>query len=66
MVEVIHEREVSSGNNVGFILGIVLLIAALIFFFYYGAALFRQMGTSSQPTIQVPDKVDVNVNQPQQ
>lgn len=62
MVEVIHEREVSGANNTGFLVGILLLVAALIMFFYYGAALFRNAGTTT-PSISVPERIDVNVNQ---
>lgn len=65
MVEVIHEREVSGNNSMGFLIGIVLLIAVLLLFFYYGSALLRQSApsTPSGSSIQVPEKIDVNVNQ---
>jgi hypothetical protein len=65
MVEVIHEREVSGNNSMGFLIGIILLIAVLLMFFYYGSALFRQSApaTPSGAGIQVPEQIDVNVNQ---
>lgn len=58
--DVVHHTTDSSGTN--FLLGVILLIVALFLFFYYGLPMIQGMTTQQQPQIQVPDKVDVNVN----
>jgi hypothetical protein len=50
-----------SGN--GFLLGVILLIVFAVLFFIYGLPYITN--AVSGPTVQVPDKVDVNVNTPQ-
>lgn len=50
----------SSGN--GFLLGVILLIVFAVLFFMYGLPYLTS--AMSGPTVQVPDKVDVNVNTP--
>lgn len=59
--EVIHEHHSGSDNSAGIVIGIVLLIVfALLLFYFLGNGLFQ--GMSGRGTnIQVPDKVDVNV-----
>jgi hypothetical protein len=53
-----------SGSGVGFILGAILLIALMIALFYYGLPYVRgSFGGGGGTQINVPDKVDVNVNQ---
>jgi len=49
------------GNGMGFFFGAVLLILFLVLFFYYGLPYFRNVGQA--PQINVPGKIDVNVNQ---
>jgi hypothetical protein len=58
MAEEIVRTSDSSGTN--FLLGVILLIVALFLFFYYGLPMIQ--GAAQQPSIQVPGKVDVNVN----
>jgi hypothetical protein len=53
------QRE-SSGS--GFLLGVVLLILFFVLFFYYGLPMLRSY-TPQAPQINVPGKIDVNVNQ---
>ena len=56
-----HHEHTDSGNSMGFIMGVILLIVALFLFVYYLLpAVQNREGTS----INVPDKIDVNVNQP--
>ena len=50
-----------SGSGMGFLLGIVLLILFVIGLLYYGLPAIQSR--TSAPTIQVPEQVDVNVNQ---
>ena len=63
--EVIHEHtSAPAGDNsgAGFVLGAVIFLAAVLFLLYFGASLFRGMGIGSGATnVQIPDKVDVNV-----
>lgn len=54
-------QQESSGN--GFLLGVVLLIIFAVLFFIYGLPMLTN--SFSGPQVQVPDKVDVNVNTPQ-
>ena len=62
--EVIHEHSgTGSDNGVGFILGVVLLLAFILLMFYFiGNGAFNSFGLGGGSTnVQVPDKVDVNV-----
>ena len=52
-----------SSNGNGFLLGVVLLIIFAVLFFMYGLPML--MNSFSGPQVQVPDKIDVNVNTPQ-
>ncbi len=52
-------RERESGGN-GFLIGVILLILFAVLFFVYGLPYLTN--AMSGPTVQVPDKVDVNVN----
>lgn len=54
-------------NNSGTIIGIIALIIFGLLFFYYGIPALRSLGTPQinvpAPVINMPDKVDVNVDQ---
>lgn len=52
-----------SGGGMGFLAGIVLLVVVVFLFIIYGLPALRQ---SAGPQINVPDKVDVNVQTPNQ
>ncbi len=78
MAEVIRERIVErpsshvvhdngtgrSDNGIGFLMGIVLLVVVLYLLFMYGLPMIRSAAAPTQ--VQIPDKVDVNVNTPAQ
>jgi hypothetical protein len=53
-----------SGTGTGMILGVLLVIVAIIALMLFGGAnFFRGGGTTNTSTgVQVPEKVDVNVN----
>ncbi len=56
----------NSNNQIGNILGIVLILFLLVggyFAFAYGLPALRQMRVSTTPQINVPNKIDVNVHQ---
>ncbi len=57
----------NDSSGMGMIIGVIVLIAVLFLIFFYGMPFFR--GTTSQqnnsPTLEVPEQVDVNVNNPQ-
>lgn len=72
MAEVIRERVVdsganhthsdnSSGNGLGFLIGIIVLAVVLYVLFMFGLPMIR-----SAATPQIPERVDVNVNTPAQ
>ncbi len=50
----------NSGGPMGMIIGIIVLIVLVYLGYVYGLPAIRQMGT---PQINVPSKIDVNVNQ---
>jgi hypothetical protein len=77
MAEVIRERVVDrpaervyerSGSGMGMIVGIILLIAFLYLMFMYALPMIRSAATPQQvvPNVQVPDKINVDVNTPAQ
>jgi hypothetical protein len=49
-----------SGGGMGMIIGLIVLIVVAYLFFVYGFPAIRQMGS---PQINIPGKIDVNVNQ---
>lgn len=53
----------SGGNGMGFLLGIIVLIVFVFLFLYYGLPMIQQ--SFSGPQINIPDKIDVNLNQSQ-
>lgn len=53
-----------SNSGIGFMIGAVVLLLALFMFFYYGVPALRHATSSSAPSVTVPDKIDVNVNNP--
>jgi hypothetical protein len=58
------ERVDRSDSGSGFLVAMILLILAIIAFFYYGLP-YLSAGMNQGPQVNVPDKVDVNVQQPQ-
>ncbi len=50
----------NSGGPMSTIIGIIVLIVLVYLGYVYGLPAIRQMGT---PQINVPSKIDVNVNQ---
>jgi len=52
----------SDNGSSGLIIGIFVLIVLGLLFFYFGLPAIRRMG-SIQPQINIPSKIDVNVNQ---
>lgn len=54
----------SEGGGSGFLVGIILLIVFVILFVFYGLPyLNNSIGGAQAPQVNVPGKVDVNVNQ---
>lgn len=51
-----------SGGSMGMIIGLFILVVAVVLFFVYGLPAIQhlQVGT---PQINVPGKIDVNINQ---
>lgn len=52
----------NGGGGFGMIVGAIVLVLILILFFVYGLPAIRGGGDSNGTTVNVPDKVDVNVN----
>lgn len=54
---------VAEGNNgMGFLLGVILLIVMVVLFLLYGLPYLR--GSVGGTQVNVPEKIDVNVQQP--
>lgn len=52
----------NSGGPMGMIIGLVVLVVAIYLGFVYGLPALRQMQLGT-PQINIPSKIDVNVNQ---
>ena len=53
------------GGGSGFLVGIILLIIFVILFVFYGLPYINNsIGGNQAPQVNVPGKIDVNVNQP--
>jgi len=52
----------NSDSGMGMIVGLILLLAVVALFFVYGLPLLRR--ATAAPQVNVPDKIDVNVNAP--
>lgn len=52
-----------SGGNMGMIIGLLILVVGGYLFFVYGLPALRNMQLGA-PQINIPGKIDVNINQP--
>jgi hypothetical protein len=56
----------NDGGGSGMIIGVIVLLVVLFLIFFYGMPLLRGNGTQNNTpapaTINVPDQVDVNIN----
>ncbi len=59
---VVHDHHYESANPVGWIVGLAALLLLLWALFIYGVPAFR--GATTAPQVNVPGKIDVNVNNP--
>lgn len=69
MTTVINTPPQGSGSNdssgMGMVIGAVALVVVLFLLFFYGMPYFRgnsQQNSAPAPAVQMPDKIDVNVN----
>lgn len=55
-----------SNSGMGFVIGIILLIAFVFLMLYFGLPMIRDVSSTAPqaPQIQVPEKIDVNVETP--
>lgn len=53
----------SGGNGSGFLLGVIVLIVFVVLFLVYGLPYVRNLTGGSGVQVNIPDKIDVNVNQ---
>ena len=61
MATVINNPDTSgSGGGMGMVLSVLLVIVVIVLFFVYGLPAMR--GTNRGTTVNVPDQVDINVN----
>ena len=52
----------SNGSGMAFLVGIILVVVVVVLFFYYGLPVLRGALVGNAPQINVPGKIDVNVN----
>ena len=52
-----------SDGGMGMIVGLIVLAVIVFLFFVYGLPAIRQMQVAT-PQINIPSKIDVNINQP--
>lgn len=54
----------TGSNGIGFLVGAMLLVLLVMAVLFYGLPYLRTSMTSTTPQVNVPGKIDVNVNQP--
>jgi len=54
----------SGGNGMGMVVAALLIVAVAALFFVYGLPYLRQAAAPAAPQINIPDKVDVNIQPP--
>lgn len=52
-----------SGGSMGMLVGLVILLIIGYFFWVYGLPALRSMQYGGAPQINIPSKIDINVNQ---
>ncbi len=64
MATIINNPGEGNGSSMGTIVGLIILALVVIVFFVYGLPALRGNGSgTSNTTVEVPDKVQVDVNQ---
>ena len=67
MTTIVNSPSPSGHNNNGLFIGIFTVIVFSLLFIYFGIPFIRSLGTPQinipAPVINLPDKVDINVNQ---
>lgn len=56
--------EKESGKGMGMVIGLLVLVALGYVFFVYGLPAIRNAQFGMTPQINIPSKIDVNINQP--
>lgn len=54
-----------SGGSMGVIIGLIVLVIVAYLFFMFGLPAIRRVQVGA-PQINIPSKIDVNINQPNQ
>ncbi|MBI5044370.1 MAG: hypothetical protein HZC02_00380 [Candidatus Levybacteria bacterium] len=63
MATVIHEHTRDEGGSSGVLLALIILLVMAFIFIFYGLPAVRS--SIGAPQVNVPDKIDVNLNSPQ-
>lgn len=67
MVTIINNPGSGDGgdNGSGVLIGAILVVVVVgAFFFIYGLPAIREANTNTGPTINIPEKIDINVTDP--
>lgn len=59
----VHGHDHTQGSNTALV--VVLLLIVLLVLLFFGLPALRNLGTGQGPQINIPPKVDINVNQGQ-
>lgn len=51
-----------NGSGAGFMLGVIALLVFLAVLIFYGIPALQRAGSSTAPSVNVPENIDVNVN----
>lgn len=62
MTTVINPAPANQDSGMGFMVGMILLIVVVALFILYGLPALRQGISGTAPQINVPSKIDVNLN----
>jgi len=59
---IVNNPSDSSSNGMGFLLGIIVLVVFFFVLLYYGIPYITAMTRGGGPSVQIPNKLDVNVH----
>lgn len=59
-----HVVERSEGGGMGFLIGLLAIVILAVLFFVYALPALRNTGTRGGTNINVPDRINIDVNRP--
>lgn len=66
MTTVVNTPAGDSGGGMGMLAAVLLIVTVIFLFFYFGLPVIRNRSADTQsPEIRVPEKIDINVQNPE-